>query len=104
MILMIKNAHYFNEPGSVLHKKASTMRKFIISKGAELWRKYQLGQNQMQVLLLPQEYIELALCTNCAFKKLNLNISSFYLFQFFPSPHIKLLLVSLSTFLYSHAC
>ena len=45
MILMVKNAHYFNEPGSVLYKKASALRKFIINKGAELWRKYQLGQS-----------------------------------------------------------
>ncbi len=84
LILMIKNAHYFNEPGSVLHKKASTMRKCIISKGAELWRKYQLGQSQMQVLL--------------CFYKLNPKVRPFHrstAFNFNLPP---------LTFLYSYTC
>ena len=41
MILLVKNAHHFNEPGSPIYKAASSLRKFIISKCAELERKFQ---------------------------------------------------------------
>ena len=41
MIIMIKNAHHFNEPGSEIYKLASTLRKCIINKCSELERKYQ---------------------------------------------------------------
>ena len=41
MILLVKNAHHFNEPGSPVYKAASSLRKFIISKCAELERKFQ---------------------------------------------------------------
>jgi protein polybromo-1 len=40
MILMIKNAHYFNEPGSDVYKFASTLRKFVISHCADLERRF----------------------------------------------------------------
>ena len=41
MILLVKNAHHFNEPGSPVYRAASLLRKFVISKCAELERKFQ---------------------------------------------------------------
>jgi len=41
MLLLVKNAHYFNETGSEIYKLASTLRKFIINRCAELEKKYQ---------------------------------------------------------------
>lgn len=41
MIIMIKNAHHFNEPGSEIYKMASSLRKLIINRCSELERKYQ---------------------------------------------------------------
>ena len=41
MILLVKNAHHFNEPGSLVYKAASSLRKFVISKCADLERKFQ---------------------------------------------------------------
>ena len=41
MIVMIKNAHHFNEPGSDIYKMASMLRKFIILRCSELEKKYQ---------------------------------------------------------------
>eukprot|EP00731_Ephydatia_muelleri_P002754 Em0001g2754a len=41
MILMVKNAHHFNEPNSEIYKMASALKKHIVAKCAELERKYQ---------------------------------------------------------------
>ncbi|XP_019864490.1 PREDICTED: protein polybromo-1-like [Amphimedon queenslandica] len=40
LLLMIKNAQYFNEPLSDIHKMATTLRKVIINRCIELERKY----------------------------------------------------------------
>ncbi len=40
MILMIKNAHHFNEPSSDIYKKASSLRKIILLRCSELEKKY----------------------------------------------------------------
>jgi protein polybromo-1 len=40
LLLMIKNAQYFNEPQSAIYKMAGTLRRFIISRCLELERKY----------------------------------------------------------------
>ena len=47
MILLIKNAHHFNEPGSFVYRAASSLRKFIISKCAELERRFQTVKKTM---------------------------------------------------------
>ena len=41
MILLVKNAHHFNQPGSPVYRAASSLRKFIISRCAELERRFQ---------------------------------------------------------------
>lgn len=40
IIVLIKNAHYFNQPASDIYKKASVLRKFVIHRCNELERKY----------------------------------------------------------------
>lgn len=41
MIIMIKNAHHFNEPGSEIYKLASALRKVVINRCSELERRHQ---------------------------------------------------------------
>ena len=40
MIVMIRNAQYFNEPSSDIYRNAGILRKFIINRCSELERKY----------------------------------------------------------------
>ena len=47
MIVMIKNAHHFNEPGSEIYKLASMLRKAIINRCSDLERKYQTVSKSM---------------------------------------------------------
>ena len=47
MIIMIRNAHHFNEPGSDIYKKASLLRKCIINRCVELERKYHTTSSSM---------------------------------------------------------
>ena len=41
LIIMVKNAHHFNVPGSEIFKKASVLRKFFVHRCSELEKKFQ---------------------------------------------------------------